>query len=302
MSWSGCRRGPRPGAMTGARRCPKPTTDTDTDAGRCRGPEPKPDSPTDGRGKRRRTAFHRMRIQGGNAKDDRAPAVRRDRALAASATRGLTRAHSLDRPPTPRPTSVDPRLGRVLARPRRAVRSCSHSLSAPPRGARKSGSTRPRIAPARCENPAEKSAISKREQGARIAVADASAAQPDSAARRRAKTPARTRSTRHGAGTRARSRPRRRAIRAIGVKTEPGRRTPTTPPPRAAPPRRATFAWAISLVPNQPPGASATAFRHRPRAFARAASASSTAVGVNAFPTDARIARRGRRARRRPRG
>ncbi|MFD0326037.1 hypothetical protein [Lysobacter gummosus] len=75
------------------------------------------------------------------------------------------------------------------------------------------------------------------------------------------------------------------------MKTEPGRRRPTTPPPRAAPTRRATFAWAISLVPNQPPGASATAFRHRRRAFARAASASSTAVGVNAFPTDARTAR-----------
>ncbi|ALN90079.1 hypothetical protein LG3211_1103 [Lysobacter gummosus] len=68
------------------------------------------------------------------------------------------------------------------------MRSCSHSLSAPSRRARKSGSTRPRIAPARFENPAEKSAISKRDQGARIAVADASAAHPTArqgAARRR---------------------------------------------------------------------------------------------------------------------
>lgn len=232
-----------------------------------------------------------MRIRGGNAKDDRAPAVRRDRALAAYAMHELTRAHSLDRPPTPRPTSGDPCLGRVLTRPRRAVRSCSHSLSATSRRERKSGSTQPRIAPARFENPAEKSAISKRDQGARIAVAEVRAAQPDSAARRRAKTPARTRSARRGTGTRARSRPRRRAIRAIGVKTEPGRRTPTTAPRRVAPKRRATFAWAISLVPNQPPGASATAFRHRRRAFARAACARSTAVGVNAFPTDALTAR-----------
>ncbi|MFD1299832.1 hypothetical protein ACFQ4Q_24730 [Lysobacter gummosus] len=99
-------------------------TDTDTDAdadadadaaGRCRGSAPKPDSPTDGRGNRGRTALRRMRIRGGNAKDGRAPAVRRDRALAVRATHGLTRAHSLDRPPTPRPTSIDPRLGRVLA-------------------------------------------------------------------------------------------------------------------------------------------------------------------------------------------
>lgn len=286
--------------MTGARRCPTPTptteTEADTDAGRCRGSAPKPDSPTDGRGNRgpRQPRAHCIAPNANPRwqREGRPRARRAPRSRACRARHARTHPRSQPRPPAdastdkrrsaprPRPRLTSPGGALVLAQPVGAVATRAQiridAAAHRARAFRKSSGKKRDI-----------ETRSRRAHSRRRRERSAS----DSAARCRAKTPARTRSTRRGAGTQARSRPRRRAIRAIGVKTEPGRRTPTTPPPRAAPTRRATFAWAISLVPNQPPGASATAFRHRRRAFARAASASSTAVGVNAFPTDARTAR-----------